>query len=473
MESCVTVAVSTDAAAKHFSDVPFPDGSSDIIRTGSIKIKAYENTDENQLFHTQIGNGKESMMETLNAGDTAFVILCTALVCMMTPALALFYGGLVKERNMLSIMMQNFICMGIVAIIWVFGGFSLAFGPDVGGYGIIGDITTYFGMSKIGALPNPQYAEGVPFIMIFGYQMMFAIITPALITGAFVGRIRFGAYIGFVALWIILIYLPVAHWIWGGGFLSKWGVVDFAGGIVIHTAAGFSALATALYLGKRVAPKGEDETPANLPLVALGAGLLWFGWFGFNAGGSYAADELAAYAFTNTMLSGSIAMLVWLFWDWKFSSKPSFSGALVGAVAGLATITPAAGYVEPSSALVIGAIGATLCYFAKHVQRWFGIDDALEVWRAHGVGGMTGAILIGVFAREGIDKVEASAHQLGVQIGAVVITAVYAWTVTWIILKVLDSLGHLRVTKAEQLTGLDRIFHGEAAYHLSDEEEGR
>jgi len=404
-------------------------------------------------------------MQSINAGDTAFVLMCTALVCMMTPALALFYGGLVRQRDMLSIMIQNFVCMGVVGLIWVFGGFSLAFGPDIGG--VIGNIVPYFGMYHVGIEPNPAYAPNVPFILVFAYQMMFAIITPALMTGAFVGRFRFGAYLFFIALWTILVYLPAAHWIWGGGFLAKLGVVDFAGGIVIHTAAGFSALATAKYLGKRKMPAGESESsPASLPLVALGAGLLWFGWFGFNAGGAYAADALAAYAFTNTMLAGSIAMLVWMFWEWRESGRPTFSGVLVGAVAGLATITPASGYVEPMAALAIGAIGATCCYHAKHVQKALGIDDTLEVWRAHGVGGMTGALLIGIFASSSINKVAASAGQFGVQLLAVVIVAVYASVVTFILLKILDALGVLRVSPDVQMKGLDEVQVGESAYNL-------
>lgn len=407
------------------------------------------------------------MEASINAGDTAFILICTALVCMMTPALALFYGGLVKERDMLSVMIQNFICIGIVGLIWVFGGFSLAFGPDIGG--MIGDIRPYFGMYDVGILPNPQYAANVPFIMVFAYQMMFAIITPALMTGAFVGRFRFGAYLVFVALWTILVYVPTAHWIWGGGFLAKLGVVDFAGGIVIHTAAGFSALATARYLGRRIVNVGEPESqPANLPLVALGAGLLWFGWFGFNAGGAYAADALAAYAFTNTMLAGSIAMLVWMFWEWRENKRPSFTGVLIGAVAGLATITPAAGYVEPLAALVIGATGATVCYFAKHVQSWLKIDDTLEVWRAHGVGGMTGALLIGVLASSHINAVSASLYQLGVQALAVVVIAIYAWLVTTTLLKLIDSFGKLRVPQDIQEGGLDNAMYGEQAYNLWD-----
>jgi len=384
---------------------------------------------------------------------------------MMTPALALFYGGLVRHRDVVSIMIQNFVCIGVVGLIWVFGGFSLAFGPDIGGF--IGHIAPYFGMYHVGVEPNPAFAPNIPFIMVFAYQMMFAIITPALMTGAFVGRIRFGPYLLFVALWTIFVYLPAAHWVWGGGFLAKLGVVDFAGGIVIHTSAGFSALMTARYLGKRDVPAGESESlPASLPLVAIGAGLLWFGWFGFNAGGAYAADALAAYAFTNTMLAGSIAMLVWMFWEWRETRRASFSGVLVGAVAGLATITPASGYVEPMAALAIGAIGATVCYFAKYVQAWLKIDDTLEVWRAHGVGGMTGALLIGFMASSHINQVAASAHQFGVQLLAVAIVAIYASIVTLVILKVLDSFGNLRVPAAIQETGLDQPIFGETAYNL-------
>jgi len=403
-------------------------------------------------------------MQAINSGDTAFILICTALVCMMTPALALFYGGLVKQRDMLSIMIQNFVCMGVVGLIWVFGGFSLVFGPDIGG--VIGSIVPYFGMYHVGVQPNPTFGPSIPFIMVFAYQMMFAIITPALMTGAFVGRFRFGAYLIFIGFWTVLVYVPAAHWIWGGGFLAQMGVVDFAGGIVIHTAAGFSALVTAAYLGKRKLAPGESESePASLPLVALGAGLLWFGWFGFNAGGAYAADALAAYAFTNTMLAGSIAMLVWMFWEWRERGRPSFSGVLVGAVAGLATITPASGYVESMAALLIGAIGATACYHAKYVQSWLKIDDSLEVWRAHGVGGFTGALLIGILASSHINQVEAGFPQLGVQFLAVVIVAAYASFVTYLLLKILDGLAILRVPEILQIEGLDESL-GERAFSL-------
>ena len=402
-------------------------------------------------------------MTAINAGDTAFVLVCTALVMMMTPALALFYGGLVRDRDVLSIMIQNFVCIGVVGIIWVFGGFSLAFGPSLGG--MIGNIGSYFGMYHVGVEPNANYAGDVPFILVFGYQMMFAIITPALMTGAFVGRIRFAAYLWFVALWTIIVYLPVAHWIWGGGFLSRLGVVDFAGGIVIHASAGISALVTARYLGRRAVTEGSSA-PASLPLVALGAGLLWFGWFGFNAGGAYGADALAAYAFTNTMLAGSVAMLVWMFWEWRETGHPTFSGLLVGAVTGLATITPASGYVEPMAALLIGAVGATACYYAKYIQSWLKVDDTLEVFRAHGVGGITGSILIGLLASSHINAVSAGPRQLLVQIVGILVVVIYAAVVTAVILRVLDRFGKLRVAEDVQREGLDEKFLGEQAFGL-------
>jgi Amt family ammonium transporter len=330
---------------------------------------------------------------------------------------------------------------------------------------MIGNIGAYFGMYHVGVEPNANYAGDVPFILVFGYQMMFAIITPALMTGAFVGRIRFAAYLWFVALWTIIVYLPVAHWIWGGGFLSRLGVVDFAGGIVIHASAGISALVTARYLGRRAVPEGSSA-PVSLPLVALGAGLLWFGWFGFNAGGAYGADALAAYAFTNTMLAGSVAMLVWMFWEWRETGHPTFSGLLVGAVTGLATITPASGYVEPMAALLIGAVGATACYYAKYIQSWLKVDDTLEVFRAHGVGGITGSILIGLLASSHINAVSAGPRQLLVQIVGILVVVIYAAVVTAGILRVLDRFGKLRVAEDVQREGLDEKLLGEQAFGL-------
>lgn len=405
------------------------------------------------------------MHPILNTGDTAFVMVCTALVCLMTPALAFFYGGLVRRKNVLTIMMQNFVSMGIIAIIWIFGGFSLAFGPDIGGF--IGDISYHFALDKVGITPSPVYATTVPFILFFAYQLMFAIIAPALITGAFAGRFNFTGYLKFLVLWMIFVYLPVCHWIWGGGFLAKLGVMDFAGGIAIHVSAGFAALSTVLFLGRRDdMAAGERTIPSNLPLVAVGAGLLWFGWFGFNAGGAYAADGLASYAFVNTTIAGSIAMIVWLILDWHFDRKPAFSGVLVGAVAGLATITPCAGYVEPWASIVIGAVGSAVCYFAKVVQERLAFDDALEVWRAHGMGGVTGALLLGILASSNINAVNASSHQFLMQLLGVIVVAFYSFVVSYIILKVLTAMGPIRVTPEEEKLGLDESLHGEDAYRF-------
>jgi Amt family ammonium transporter len=395
----------------------------------------------------------------LNAGDTAFLMMCTAMVCLMTPALAFFYGGLVRKTDILTIMFQTFVCLGLVAVIWVLGGFSLVFGPDLGQ--IIGNPLTFFGMHGIGGEANATHAATVPFIVFFAYQMMFAIIAPALVTGSFVSRFKLAPYIWFVILWTAFIYIPVAHWIWGGGFLAKFGVVDFAGGLVIHTTAGLSALTVAKLLGPR--RDEERSTPAaNIPLVAVGAGLLWFGWFGFNSGSAYAANTLASYAFVNTTLSGSAGLLVWQFWTWRDTKRASFSGILAGSVAGLATITPAAGYVEPWAALIIGAIGASACYFAKRIQDDLKIDDALEVFRAHGVGGITGSLMIGIFGATAIDRVSGSAREFLVQLLAVVVVGAYSVLVTWLIMKTLRAVGPVRVSAEEEARGLDE----EEAYHL-------
>ena len=404
-------------------------------------------------------------MYPVDTGDTAFILFCTALVCLMTPGLAFFYGGLVRRKNVLTIMMQSFISMGVIAVIWIFGGFSLAFGPDIGG--IFGDISYHFALDKVGAAPSPDYASTVPFILFFAYQLMFAIITPALITGAFAGRFNFRGYLQFLVLWMIFVYIPACHWVWGGGFLARLGVVDFAGGIVVHVSAGFSALATVIFMGPRddIAP-GEKAEPNNLPLVAVGAGLLWFGWFGFNAGGAYAGDGLAAYAFTNTTISGSIAMLVWMLLDWRHERRPSFSGVLVGAVAGLATITPAAGYVPPWASILIGAAGAVVCYFAKCVQEKLHFDDALEVWRAHGMGGVTGALLVGVFASRAINTVEAGIGQFFLQLLGIAVVGAWSFAASWVILKVISRFGPIRVTRDQELRGLDEALHGESAYRI-------
>jgi Amt family ammonium transporter len=386
--------------------------------------------------------------------------MCTAMVWLMTPALAFFYGGLVRRTDILTIMFQTFVCVGLVAVIWVLGGFSLAFGPDIGQ--IMGNPLTFFGMRGVDGAAHPKYAPTVPFVVFFAYQMMFAIIAPALVTGSFVSRFKLAPYIWFVILWTVFVYIPVAHWIWSGGFLAKLGVVDFAGGLVIHTTAGLSALTVAKVLG----PRRDEERSipaANIPLVAVGAGLLWFGWFGFNSGGAYAANPLAAYAFVNTTLSGSAGLLAWHFWNWRDTKRASFSGILIGSVAGLATITPAAGYVEPWAALIIGAIGASACYFAKPIQDVLKIDDALEVFRAHGIGGITGSLMVGFFGSTAIDRVAASAREVLVQLLAVVVVGTYSVLVTWLIMKTLRAVGPVRVSAEEEARGLDE----EEAYHLA------
>ena len=406
-------------------------------------------------------------MSQINSGDTAFVLISAALVCLMTPGLAFFYGGLVRKKNVLTIMMQSFISMGIVSVIWIFGGFSLAFGPDI--HGIIGSLK-YFGLQGVGITPNPSYGPTIPFLTFFTYQQMFAIITPALITGAFADRINFKSYLKFLVIWSILIYIPLCHWIWGGGFLQKLGVVDFAGGIVVHVSAGMAALASVFFVGKRKISVGEKMTPHNIAFVALGTGLLWFGWFGFNGGSALAANGIAATAFINTDIAGSVAMVTWLFISWKFEKKPTLIGTLTGSLAGLATITPAAGYVRPWAAVIIGILASIVCYLAVELRKKMQWDDALDVWGVHGVGGILGSILVGVFAEAQVNGVNGlmfgDIHQFLIQVFAVVFTGVYAFGVTYLILKVLNKFHPVRVSEKEELEGLDSSLHGEHAYEL-------
>lgn len=406
-------------------------------------------------------------MPNINSGDTAFVLISAALVCLMTPGLAFFYGGLVRRKNVLSIMMQSFISMGVVTLIWVFGGFSLAFGPDV--HGIIGNFK-YFLLNGVGMAPNPAYGPTIPFVAFFVYQEMFAIITPALITGAFADRVNFKSYLKFLVLWSILIYIPLAHWIWGGGWLAKMGVVDFAGGIVVHVSAGIAALGTVFFVGKRKLKPGEKLIPHNVTFVALGTGLLWFGWFGFNGGSALAANGLAGIAFANTDIAGSTAMIVWLLISWIHEKRPSFTGALTGSVAGLATITPGAGYVQPWAAAIIGLAAGAICYMACQLRSKLQWDDALDVWACHGVGGILGSILVGVFAFSGVNKINGlihgDLHQFLVQTFGVIVTAAYAFVVTMLILKVISLSGPVRVSEEEEEIGLDEALYQESAYDL-------
>lgn len=404
-------------------------------------------------------------MGQINSGDTGFVLISAALVCLMTPGLSFFYGGLVRKKNVLSIMMQSFISMGVVTAIWVFGGFSLAFGKDI--HGLIGNFQ-YFMLNGVGMAPNPAYGPTIPFLAFFVYQEMFAIITPALITGAFADRVNFKSYIKFLVLWSILIYIPLCHWIWGGGWLAQMGVVDFAGGIVVHVSAGIAALGTVFFVGKRKLKPGEKLVPHNIAFVALGTGLLWFGWFGFNGGSALGANGIAATAFANTDIAGSLAMLVWLIISWVHEKRPSLVGALTGSVAGLATITPAAGYVQPWAAAVIGISASVVCYLAVQLRIKLEWDDALDVWGVHGVGGILGSILVGVFAYSGINRVsgliQGNMHQFLVQLFGVVFTAVYAFAVTMLILKVINMFEPVRVSEEEERIGLDEALHQENAY---------
>jgi len=408
------------------------------------------------------------MNPAINGADTGFILISAALVMLMTPGLAFFYGGLVRRKNVLTIMMQNFISMGVVTAIWVLGGFSLAYGDSVGG--IIGNFSQYFALNGVGFAPNPHFGPTIPFLVFFAYQEMFAIITPALITGAFADRVSFKSWLIFLVIWSLLVYIPFVHWIWGGGWLAKMGVVDFAGGIVVHVSAGMAALASVIYIGKRNVKPGEDLAPHNVAYVALGTGLLWFGWFGFNGGSALAANGIAAQAFVNTDIAGSSAMLTWLFVSWLSEGKPSLVGAMTGAVAGLACVTPCAGYVPSWSSFIIGVVAGLGCYYACEMKKRLGWDDALDVWGCHGVGGVLGSIMVGVFAFKGINGVsgllEGDTHQFLVQLFATVFCAIYAYGVTYAILVLVDKFVPVRVTEDVEEQGLDEAIHGEVAYRI-------
>ena len=403
----------------------------------------------------------------IDTGNTSFVIICAALVCLMTPGLAFFYGGLVGRKNVITIMMQSFISMGVVTIIWFAIGFSLAFGPDI--HGIIGSLKYAF-LDCVGMEPDAVYGDTVPFLTFFSYQQMFAIITPALITGAFADRVNFKSYLIFLVIWSLLVYVPLAHWVWGGGFLAQLGAADFAGGIVVHASAGLAALASVFVVGKRRDMSASAVEPHNITYVALGTGLLWFGWFGFNAGGAMGATGLASTAFVNTDITASVAMVTWLVISWIRDKNPSFVGALTGAVAGLATITPAAGYIKPWGAFILGIMAGVICYFAVLLRKKLDWDDALDVWGVHGVGGMLGAIMIGVFAVSEVNGVsglvEGNVSQFFIQLGATAFAGAYAFAVTFVILKVINKFTPVRVSEQEELEGLDHALHHEEAYRL-------
>jgi ammonium transporter, Amt family len=421
-------------------------------------------------------------MPTWDTGNTAFMLLATSLVMLMTPGLAFFYGGLVGRKNVLAIMIQSFVSMGWTTVIWYLLGFSMCFsgncvdGTDLLG-GIVGnfnwifmkgiDVNTSSAVSTIaGNIPIFGNA-GIPMIVFVAYQMMFAIITPALITGAFANRVKFSAYLIFLTLWLLLVYFPFVHMIWGGGILWHWGVKDFAGGIVVHNIAGMAALASVLYVGKR---KVVDEGLHSIPLIALGTGLLWFGWYGFNAGSEFAVDSTTANAFLNTDIAASFAAVVWVLLAWWLEKKPKFVGLLTGAVAGLATITPAAGYVSSTSAVIIGILAGGVCYFAVALKNKLGWDDALDVWGVHGVGGMIGIIFLGIFGTVAVNAAGSNGLLYGEttfffkQLMSVVISSIYAFAFTWGMLWIINKITPVRLSKEEEAIGLDQILHGETAY---------
>ena len=398
---------------------------------------------------------------SINSGDTAFMMLCTAMVCLMTPGLAFFYGGLARKRSILFIMMESFISMGIVTLIWMFGGFGLAFGKDI--HGVIGRFTDYFGLAHVGVVPNAVHAASIPFALFFLFQLMFCVITVPLMTGAFAERLNLKGYILLLICWTILVYIPVCHWVWGEGFLSKWGFVDFAGGTVIHTTAGFAALASIFVLGKRKVAK-QGMHPNNLMAAAIGTGLLWFGWFGFNSGGALSAGALATKAFTNTLVGLASGMIAWLIMAKILRGKINFVDVMTGSVAGLATITPCAGYIAPSSAIIVGIVAGIICNLAVGFRQKKGWDDALDVWGVHGVGGFTGTILIGLLADKTVNGVGASFHQLLVQVGGVVLTAIYAFVLTYVLLKILGAVTQIKPTQKQIEEGLDKTLLEETAY---------
>ena len=407
----------------------------------------------------------------IDTGDTAWVLTSAALVLFMTPGLAFFYGGLVRRKNILSVLMQCFVIICLISLQWVLFGYSLAFGPDVNG--LIGSLD-WVGLHGVGLDPNPDYAATIPHQAFMIYQGMFAVITPALILGAFAERMKFSAFCVFSLLWATLVYDPVAHWVWGvGGFLRTSGALDFAGGTVVHINAGVGALAAALVLGKRLGYPDNMAPPHSLPLAVLGAGILWFGWFGFNAGSALGAGSLATSAFVATHTATATAGLAWAILDWRFNAHPTMLGMITGAVAGLVAITPAAGFVTPIGAIWIGLGAAAICYFAVTVLKVkFGYDDSLDAFGVHGIGGMWGAIATGIWATTAVNSAGAdglaygNAAQLWIQTKAVLITLTYSFFATFILLKLTDVLLGLRVSKEEERIGLDLTQHRETGYTL-------
>lgn len=403
----------------------------------------------------------------MNSGDTAWMLVSTALVMLMTPGLALFYGGMVRRKNLINTIMMSFAILALVGVLWIVFGYTLGFGPDVGGF--IGNLK-FLGMSGVGEVPSDTYATTIPHLVFMMYQGMFAIITVALITGAVVERIKFSSFMVFGAIWLAVVYGPISHWVWGyGGWLAKLGVLDFAGGTVVHIDAGISALALCLLLGVRQGFKKDNMEPNNIPMVLIGAALLWFGWFGFNAGSALAANGLAGNAFVTTNTATAAACLTWMILSWR-TRKPTLLGAATGAVVGLVAITPAAGFVTPMASIAIGAIAACASYYVMIWRSKRNFDDSLDVFACHGVGGIVGALATGLFATVAVNAAGTdglfygNAMQFAKQALAVVAVGSYAFAGTWIIGKIIDKTMGLRVKELEEVVGLDLSQHGERAY---------
>jgi len=406
----------------------------------------------------------------MNSGDTAWVLVSSTLVLLMTVGLAFFYGGMARRKNVLSLLMQCFIIMCVISLQWVLYGYSLAFGPDTG-KGIIGSLA-WFGLKGVGGQPNGDYAMTIPHQVFMIFQAMFAIITPALMIGAFAERIKFPAFLLFTLLWATFVYDPLAHWVWGmGGWLRNLGALDFAGGIVVHVSSGVSALVMAIFLGKRIGYENQAFRPHNLPWTVLGAGMLWFGWFGFNAGSALAANSLAANAFVVTNTAAAAAGLSWAVIEWFKHGAPTLLGTVTGVVAGLVAITPACGFVTPLNAIFIGALVSIFCFLAiTRIKARFRYDDSLDVFGVHGVGGIWGTIATGLFAEKAVNAAGADGLLFGgvqqflVQILLVIAAATYAVIMTWALFKLVDSLIGMRVDKKDELIGLDLTQHNESAY---------
>jgi Amt family ammonium transporter len=403
----------------------------------------------------------------ISAGDTAWILVCCSLVLLMTPALAFFYGGMVRRKNVLSTLTLSYIFMALIGVQWIVYGYSLAFGSDING--LIGGLN-FLGFQNVGALPNADYSKTIPHTLFAAFQMMFAVITPALITGAFVERVKFKSFLLFSLLWATMVYDPLCHWVWGqGGWLKSMGVLDFAGGTVVHVAAGFSALAFALVIGPRRGYGNSSIEPNNIPLTVLGAGLLWVGWFGFNAGSALAANGVAVNALLTTNTSAATAGIVWMMLSW-LDGRPSTLGIATGMIVGLAAVTPASGYITPLTAMVVGAVAAPLSYYAMRFRERRRLDESLDVWACHGMASLWGMVATGLFATISVNADGANGlffgnpNQICIQILAVVTTMIFSFTMTYILAKLLNISIGLRVSPMEEEVGLDISSHGERSY---------